>query len=152
VTSGATARLRRQGRNAVDRHCGAYEAFGKGDISAILDKLDENVAWDTQADVPGVPWLSPRRGKANVPAFFESLAPLHFHPLRAAHLLHGRRQGVCADSHRSGFKGKALRHPERRPLLDKLLLYKASFAGSPAAFAHLAYHSSIGPRCRSRHL
>jgi uncharacterized protein len=55
-----------------------YEAFGKGDIRAILDKLDENVAWDTQADVPGVPWLSPRRGKANIPAFFESLAPLHF--------------------------------------------------------------------------
>jgi hypothetical protein len=35
VTSGATARLRRQRRNAVD-HYGAYERFGKGDISAIL--------------------------------------------------------------------------------------------------------------------
>ena len=55
-----------------------YEAFGKGDIAAIVDRLDENVAWDTLNDVPGVPWLAPRRGKANIPAFFESLAPLHF--------------------------------------------------------------------------
>jgi ketosteroid isomerase-like protein len=55
-----------------------YEAFGRGNISAIIDRLDESVAWDTQTDVPGVPWLSPRHGKASVPGFFESLAPLHF--------------------------------------------------------------------------
>ena len=55
-----------------------YEAFGRGDIAAILDKLDDNVEWDTQVDVAGVPWLEPRRGKGNIPAFFESLAPLEF--------------------------------------------------------------------------
>jgi ketosteroid isomerase-like protein len=55
-----------------------YEAFGKGDIPTIIDKLDEDVAWDTQSNVPGVPWLGPRRGKANIPGFFESLAPLQF--------------------------------------------------------------------------
>jgi ketosteroid isomerase-like protein len=53
-----------------------YEAFGKGDIPAIIDRLDENVAWDAQTDVPSVPWRSPCRGKANIPAFFESLAPI----------------------------------------------------------------------------
>jgi ketosteroid isomerase-like protein len=61
----------------VDTIKALYEAFGKGDIPAIIGSLDEDVAWDTQSDVPGVPWLSPRRGKANVPAFFESLAPIH---------------------------------------------------------------------------
>jgi hypothetical protein len=30
---------------------------------------------DVEVPVPGVPWLQPRRGKTNVPAFFESLAP-----------------------------------------------------------------------------
>lgn len=55
-----------------------YAAFGRGDIPAILDKLDEKVEWDTEIDVPGVPWLQPRRGRGNVPGFFESLAPLQF--------------------------------------------------------------------------
>jgi hypothetical protein len=53
-----------------------YEAFGRGDVPAILDKLDDNVEWETQAPVPDVPWLQARRGKANIPAFFEALAPL----------------------------------------------------------------------------
>jgi ketosteroid isomerase-like protein len=55
-----------------------YEAFGRGDISAILDKLDDNVEWDTDYGDTGVPWLQARRGKANVPGFFEALAPLSF--------------------------------------------------------------------------
>ena len=55
-----------------------YEAFGKGDIPTIMNKLDENLAWDTQTQVPGVPWLSPRRGEANMPTCFASLMPLHF--------------------------------------------------------------------------
>jgi uncharacterized protein len=53
-----------------------YQAFGQGDVPAILDKLDDNVEWETAAPVEGVPWLQTRRGKANIPAFFESLAPL----------------------------------------------------------------------------
>jgi len=53
-----------------------YEAFGRGDVSAILDKLDYSVEWETQTPVSGVPWLQSRRGKANVAGFFESLAPL----------------------------------------------------------------------------
>jgi len=55
-----------------------YEAFGRGDIPAILDKLDDNVEWDTETSTPDVPWLEPRRGKANIAGFFESLAPLEF--------------------------------------------------------------------------
>jgi len=55
-----------------------YAAFGRGDIPAILDKLDDNVEWDSEIDGAGVPWLEPRRGKENIPAFFESLASLNF--------------------------------------------------------------------------
>ncbi len=53
-----------------------YDAFGRGDVAAILDKLDNAIEWETQAPVNGVPWLQPRCGKANVTGFFESLAPL----------------------------------------------------------------------------
>jgi ketosteroid isomerase-like protein len=53
-----------------------YEAFGRGDIPAILAQLDEDVEWDTEIPADGVPWLSPRRGVSNVAGFFESLAPL----------------------------------------------------------------------------
>ena len=53
-----------------------YEAFGRGDVPAIIDKLDPNVEWDTEVETPGVPWLQPRRGAANVPGFFEALSAL----------------------------------------------------------------------------
>jgi uncharacterized protein len=53
-----------------------YEAFGRGDVAAILDRLDDAVEWETQAPVPGVSWLQPRRGKANIVGFFEAIAPL----------------------------------------------------------------------------
>ena len=53
-----------------------YAAFGRGDVPAILDKLDENVEWETQTSAAGVPWLEPRRGKANIGGFFQALAPL----------------------------------------------------------------------------
>lgn len=53
-----------------------YEAFGRGDVATILDKLDDAVEWETTAPVPDVPWLQGRRGKANIVGFFESLSPL----------------------------------------------------------------------------
>ncbi len=55
-----------------------YEAFGRGDIPAIVGKLDANVEWDVEIATSGVPWLQPRRGAQNIPGFFESLAPLSF--------------------------------------------------------------------------
>ena len=51
-----------------------YAAFTRGDITAIIEKLDENVEWDTEVGVTGVPWLEPQRGRGNVPKFFNNLA------------------------------------------------------------------------------
>lgn len=56
---------------------GIYEAFGRQDIPAILETLDEDVSWDATLDV-GVPWLRARRGRSGVAEFFESLKLLQF--------------------------------------------------------------------------
>jgi ketosteroid isomerase-like protein len=52
------------------------EAFGRGDVSAILDTLDDAVEWETRAPVPAVPWLQCRSGRANIAGFCEAIAAL----------------------------------------------------------------------------
>ena len=53
-----------------------YASFGRGDIPAILACLAEDVEWEYGASSTGVPWLEPRRGRAEVLKFFESLGGL----------------------------------------------------------------------------
>ena len=50
-----------------------YDAFGQGDISTILSLLAETVQWEYGMLDVGLPWLQPRKGRAEVPKFFESL-------------------------------------------------------------------------------
>ena len=49
---------------------GIYEAFGRGDVPAILERLAEDVQWEAWADNhgqrAGVPWMSPRTGREGV--------------------------------------------------------------------------------------
>jgi uncharacterized protein len=52
-----------------------YEAFGRGDVAAILSHLSEDVTWDVTEEpwtphAARVPWLLPRRGHAEVAEFF----------------------------------------------------------------------------------
>jgi ketosteroid isomerase-like protein len=57
-----------------------YEAFGRGDIPAILEHLAEDVEWEYGVNSTDVPWLQPRRGRQEVPKFFEALGTsLEFH-------------------------------------------------------------------------
>jgi len=47
-----------------------YEAFGRGDVAAILDAVTDDVDWAAEAD-PGVaPWHGVRHGKDAVATFF----------------------------------------------------------------------------------
>ena len=50
-----------------------YEAFGRGDIPAVIDALADDVDWASEAASTDVPWWGPRHGKAEVLAFFEAL-------------------------------------------------------------------------------
>ena len=51
-----------------------YEAFGRGDVPAVIDKLDDDVSWEEGIRDTGLPYLQPGRGKGHVVAFFERLA------------------------------------------------------------------------------
>ena len=54
---------------------GAYEAFGRGDVEAILDRLDDSVVWKgVYGAGPHVPTAGERRGKAQVSEFFDQVA------------------------------------------------------------------------------
>jgi len=51
-----------------------YEAFGRGDIAAILEHLSPDIEWECDRAPNDVPWLQPLRGRHEVPKFFEALA------------------------------------------------------------------------------
>ena len=54
-----------------------YEAFGQGDVPAILERLAPDVAWedfeDNSGQNAGVPWLARRDGRDAVAGFFQSV-------------------------------------------------------------------------------
>jgi ketosteroid isomerase-like protein len=64
---------------------GVYEAFGRGDIGAILDAVTDDVDWASEAALPGAPWWGPRHGKDDVAAFFAAFGTtmevLQFDPI-----------------------------------------------------------------------
>jgi len=57
-----------------------YAAFGRGDVPAILACLAEDVEWEYGQPPNPVPWLQPRRGRTEVPGFFDVLlSNVEFH-------------------------------------------------------------------------
>lgn len=50
-----------------------YEAFGRGDLEAILSYLSDDIEWE-YGGTEEIPWLAPRQGRSEVPKFFQTLA------------------------------------------------------------------------------
>jgi ketosteroid isomerase-like protein len=73
-----------------------YEAFGRGDVPAILGRLAENVQWEAWADNHAqrahVPWLEPRQGRDGASRFFAALRMLRLNDFRVLALLAGGNQ------------------------------------------------------------
>jgi ketosteroid isomerase-like protein len=73
-----------------------YEAFGKGDIPAILDVLADDVEWEAWADnssvKAGVPWMVPRHGKAEAAKFFEAAGQMKITDLQVLNMMEGGNQ------------------------------------------------------------
>ncbi len=64
-----------------------YAAFGRGDVPAILERLDPHIEWEYDASATEVPWLQPRQGRAGATEFFTSLGELEFHRFEPRTLL-----------------------------------------------------------------
>jgi uncharacterized protein len=72
-----------------------YEAFGRGDIPAILAELADDVVWENvpgSAQEAGVPWLTRREGRESVAGFFTALGGLDHHRLEPQNFLAGGDQ------------------------------------------------------------
>lgn len=73
-----------------------YEAFGRGDVPAILDCMADNVQWEAWADnsaqKQGVPWLQARQGKDGVIAFFQVLRGMSVKDFQVLSLMVGGNQ------------------------------------------------------------
>lgn len=75
-----------------------YAAFGRGDIPAILNALHPEVEWEHDATDYGMPWLKPRRGRAEVGQFFETLAAFEFHKFEPLNMAIGGNQVIAVIS------------------------------------------------------
>ena len=51
-----------------------YDAVGRGDIAAILDRVTDDVDWSAEAASHAAPWHGPHTGKQGVASFFSELA------------------------------------------------------------------------------
>lgn len=50
-----------------------YEAYGRGDVEAVLAELTDDVDWAAEAASTSVPWYGSYRGKSEVPRFFKEI-------------------------------------------------------------------------------
>ena len=51
-----------------------YEAVGRGDVAAILDRVTDDVDWSAEAASDAAPWYGQRTGKPGVESFFRDIA------------------------------------------------------------------------------
>jgi ketosteroid isomerase-like protein len=51
-----------------------YDAVGRRDVPAILDRVTDDVDWSAEAASQAAPWYGPRTGRAGVASFFSDLA------------------------------------------------------------------------------
>lgn len=77
-----------------------YEAFGKGDIPAVISYLADDVAWDpwtgNSAQKAGVPWLQARNGKADVMEYFKIVGGFNIKDFQVLSIM-GNESQVAAE-------------------------------------------------------
>jgi len=111
-----------------------YEAFGRGDIPAILAKLDENVEWEYGTAPHEVPLLQPRRGRQEAAKFFESLAAVEIHSFVPKAILEGEKVVVALIDLSATVKKNGKKIVEQ----DETHVWRFNDAGKVVRFRHCA--------------
>lgn len=113
-----------------------YAAFGRGDIPAIVERLADDVQWETwagnSAQAADVPWLRAGTGKAAALSFFEQIGRFKFEDFQVLGLMASDSQvaaEVTVDAVVPG--GRRLRDEEMH-------LWNVNAAGQVTRFRHYA--------------
>lgn len=110
-----------------------YEAFGKGDIPAVLGTLADDVRWedwrDNTAQSAGVPWMQFRAGGAAVTGFFEIIGSWQMTGFRVLSIMDGGRQ-VAAEIELDALIGGRELHEQ------EMHLWTFDEAGKVSRFRH----------------
>jgi ketosteroid isomerase-like protein len=62
------------GQQNIETVKAAYEAFGRGDVQAILEMCTDDVDWGSDVVDPVAPWQGIKHGKQELVTFFEGIA------------------------------------------------------------------------------
>ena len=111
---------------------GMYEAFGRGDIAAILGRLAEDVEWEYGDNSTDVPWLQPRRGRGQVAGFFQALTALDFHKFQPTTILESGDLVVALITLEATVKATGQRVVEE----DEVHIWRFSPQGEVVRFRH----------------
>ena len=60
------------GEDNVNTIRAVYEAFGRGDVGFILERVTDDVDWATDTSSRAAPWYGPHSGTAGVTEFFQA--------------------------------------------------------------------------------
>jgi ketosteroid isomerase-like protein len=111
-----------------------YEAFGRGDVPAILAALADDVSWerwdDNSAQKAGVPWMQERNGRDAALGFFQIIGTWRPDRFDVVALMEGGNKVVAEVE--AGFtlpSGKSFREQE-------LHLWSFNADGKVASFRH----------------
>lgn len=112
-----------------------YQAFGRGDIPAILATLAADVRWDAFADHSaqraGVPHLAARNGPDEVMKFFQILGGFQIHAFQVLDIVGDGRQVAAEVTIDATIPASG-----RRLVDEELHLWTFDDAGKVARFRH----------------
>lgn len=112
-----------------------YQAFGRGDVPAILEDVSPDVEWEYGWKSSPIPWLVPRRGREHALSFFQTVgAQLEFHSFAVNHVLGGDRIVVGLVSLEATVKATGKRIVET----DEAHIWHFDEKGQVAKFRHAA--------------